>query len=137
MNQPDHRPVCEPVAGLWKHVLAGLLWFLLSLNEDAHCHQARFAGKVPVPGRHTTCSFLGRVEGVGSDSFQTFSSYFLLCPSRQPALHMFFEVKRLAGKGSMGATRVGWNHRASLRAHHFGLDSRLTRTADYTLLTVR
>lgn len=127
MNRPDHLPV----SGLWKHVLAGL-FMVPPQPEDAHCHQAKLAGKVPVPRRHTVCSFLGRATGVGSGSLQAFSSYFRLqCPSSQSALHMLFEVKRLAVEGSRMEPHSGTSGSA------LGLRLKLTRTANHTLPNVR
>lgn len=58
-------------------------------------------------------------------------------PNQQSALHMLFKVKRLAEEGSRGLHDGGWSHTASLRTHHFGLDSKLTRTTDHTLPTIK
>lgn len=47
------------LSGCQRCPLQGSSWLLLSLNEDAHGHQAKLSSKVPVLHRRATYSFLG------------------------------------------------------------------------------
>ena len=52
-------PCAHPWLACGSMSLQGFLWFLLGLNEDAHCHLTRIAGKVPVPCRQLAASLGG------------------------------------------------------------------------------